>query len=57
MKLEDKTRVLGLKKAAIILNALAESLKGETQHEAKTLIWCITWAVEELEKYKQGEVD
>ena len=57
MKLEDKTRLLGLKKAAIVLDALAQSLKGETQHETKTLAWCITWAVEELEKYKQAEID
>ena len=57
MKLEDKTRVLGLKKAAIVMNALAESLNGTTQDETKTLAWCITWAVNELEKYKQAEID
>lgn len=53
MELEDKVRVIALKKAAIVMNALAESMKDEsTKSETKSLAWTISWAVQKIE----GEV-
>ena len=43
-------RVEALKKAAIVMNAIAETMQeGETKLETKSLAWIITWAVGELE--------
>lgn len=51
--LEDKYRILALKKAAIVMNGLADSFKDEaTKSETKSLAWAISWAVVELEKEK-----
>ncbi len=48
--LENYYRILALKKAAIVMNALAASMKDEsTKSETKSLAWTITWAVNELE--------
>jgi hypothetical protein len=42
--------VEALKKAAIVMNAIAETMQeGETKLETKSLAWIITWAVGELE--------
>jgi len=50
MELEDKYRILALKKAAIVLNGLADSFKDEaTKSETKSLAWAVSWAVVELE--------
>ena len=50
-ELELKYRILALKKACIVMNALAESFEHETtKHETKSLAWTISWAVAELEK-------
>lgn len=49
--LEKTVRITALKKAAIVMNALAESMKDEsTKSETKSLAWTISWAVQELEK-------
>jgi hypothetical protein len=48
--LEHKFRILALKKAAIVLNGLADSFKDETmKSETKSLAWAVSWAVMELE--------
>ncbi len=48
--LENKYRIQALKKAALVMNALAEGTKDEaTKSETKSLAWTITWAVNELE--------
>jgi hypothetical protein len=48
--LEDKYRIIALKKAAIVMNGLADSFKDETtKSETKSLAWAISWAVVELE--------
>jgi len=48
--LEDKYRIMALKKAAIVMNGLADSFKDETtKSETKSLAWAISWAVVELE--------
>ena len=50
-ELELKYRILALKKACIVMNALAESFEHETtKQETKSLAWTISWAVAELEK-------
>lgn len=55
MDIETKVRLIALKKAAIVMNALAESMKDEsTKSETKSLAWTITWAVNEIEKYSAG---
>lgn len=49
-ELEDKYRILALKKAAIVMNGLADSFKDEhTKSETKSLAWAISWAVTKLE--------
>lgn len=53
MNLEDKVRILALKKAAIVMNALAAGLQDKSaQNETKSLSWAITWAVEKIEGKK-----
>lgn len=48
--LEKKYRLHALKKAALVMNTIADSMKeGETKSETKSLAWTITWAVNELE--------
>lgn len=50
MELEDKVRILALKKAAIVMNALAEQMQDEnTKNETKSLAWTISWAVKKIE--------
>jgi hypothetical protein len=49
--LEKAVCITALKKAAIVMNALAESMKDESvKSETKSLAWAISWAVLELEK-------
>ena len=49
--LEDRYRILALKKAAIVMNGLADSFKEEsTKSETKSLAWAISWAVTKLEE-------
>ena len=56
--LENKYRIVALKKAAIVMNALADSIKDEaTKSETKSLAWTISWAVKELEKMNGLEGD
>lgn len=51
MDIEDKVRVLALKKAAIVMNALAESMQdANTKNETKSLAWSISWAVTRIEE-------
>lgn len=51
MELEDKYRILALKKAAIVLNSLADSFKDEsTKSETKSLAWAVSWAVTKIEE-------
>lgn len=60
MELEDKYRLLALKKAAIVLNGLADSFKDEsTKAETKSLAWAVSWAVTELEtaELKKKNID
>ena len=53
MDLEDKARILALKKAAVVMNGLADSIKDEnTKQNTKTLAWAISWAVTELTELK-----
>lgn len=45
-------KILGVKKAAIVLNALADSLKSPTaKKETKSLVECVVWAANELENF------
>jgi hypothetical protein len=54
MELEDKVRITALKKAAIVMNALADSIQDKyTKSETKLLAWSISWAVTELEELKK----
>ena len=57
-KLENKYRILALKKASIVLNAMADSFKDEySKQETKSLAWAVSWAVMELEKQNtKGEI-
>ncbi len=49
--LEKHYRILALKKAAVVMNTLAEGMKDQSiKDETKSLAWTITWAVNELEK-------
>jgi hypothetical protein len=49
MELEDRIRIDALKKAAIVMNALANSFESQsTKQETKSLAWTIT--VEKLEE-------
>jgi hypothetical protein len=51
MDIEDKYRLLALKKAAIVMNALADSMNGqEVKEETKSLAWSISWAVTRIEE-------
>lgn len=51
MDIEDTYRILALKKAAIVMNALADSMQdASTKDETKSLAWSITWAVQKLEE-------
>jgi len=51
MDLEDKYRILALKKAAIVLNGLADGFKDESvKSETKSLAWAVSWAVTKLEE-------
>lgn len=53
MDIEDKIRITALKKAAIVMNALAESMTSDSvKNETKSLAWVITWAVEKIEAQK-----
>lgn len=55
-KLEYGVYITALKKAAIVMNALAMQMKDEsTRDETKSLAWTISWAVTELEKQRGGE--
>lgn len=48
--LENKYRILALKKAAVVLNGLADSFKDESvKSETKSLAWAVSWAAVELE--------
>lgn len=50
-ELEDHYRILALKKAAIVMNSLADSFKDEnTKSETKSLAWAISWAVKTIEE-------
>ena len=50
MELEDQVRVMALKKAVIVMNALAEQMNDEsTKQETKSLAWSISWAVAKIE--------
>lgn len=50
MDIEDKIRVIALKKAAIVMNALAEQMCDETtKNETKSLAWTISWAIKKIE--------
>ena len=50
MDIEDKVRLVALKKAAIVMNALAESMREpSTKEETKSLAWSISWAVARLD--------
>lgn len=52
--LEHTVRIKALKKASIVMNELANSLENQlARHEAKSLAWVISWAVDELEKRKR----
>ena len=45
----EKERLDGLKKACIVLNAIAENFKDEqTKLETKSLAWCVSHAVVEI---------
>jgi len=57
MDIETKTRLLALKKAAIVMNALADSMQdASVKNETKSLAWSISWAVTEIEmKHSKGE--
>lgn len=49
--LEFKVRILALKKAAIVMGALAKQMKEHhVQSETESLAWTISWAVKELEE-------
>lgn len=53
--LEYSVYITALKKAAIVMNALAMQMNDEsTRDETKSLAWTISWAVRELEKRKGG---
>ena len=57
MNIEDKTRLLALKKAAIVMNGLADSFKDEeTKSETKSLAWAISWAVVRITELMGGEL-
>lgn len=57
-KLEYEVRLSALKKAAIVMNALAGSLSTEeARSETKSLAWVITWAVKEIEKQLEENND
>lgn len=48
--LEKHYRLIALKKAALVMNALAEGMKEQSvKDETKSLAWTITWAINELE--------
>ncbi len=50
-QLEKEIRITALKKAALVMNALAEQIKDEAnKSETKSLAWTISWAVKELER-------
>lgn len=55
MDLEFEARLLALKKAAVVINKLADSLPPELKQETKSLAWVIWWAVGELTTYKAKE--
>lgn len=53
--LEYSVYITALKKAAIVMNALAMQMKDEaTRDETKSLAWTISWAVKELEQRETG---
>ena len=55
MDIEDTYRLLTLKKAAIVMNALADSMNGqEAKEETKSLAWSISWAVTRIEELVRG---
>lgn len=50
MDMQRSVRVTALKKAAIVMNALAGSMiDGDTKKETQSLTWVISWAVKEIE--------
>lgn len=50
---EFSVRLDALKKAAIVMNAVADSMKDpDTRSETKSLAWTISWAAGELAKAK-----
>ena len=53
--IENAIHITALKKAAIVMNALAMSMRDQhARDETKSLAWVISWAVDELEKRKEG---
>jgi hypothetical protein len=53
--LQHAVYITALKKATIVMNALAMQMKDEpTRDETKSLAWTISWAVKELEKRQEG---
>lgn len=56
---DEKTfqvRLDSVKKAALVLNALADSFKdAEAKSETKSLAWAVTWAVKKLEKSRSSK--
>jgi hypothetical protein len=51
MELENKIRLDALKKAAIVMNTLADCMQdGINKNETKSLAWTISWAVKKIEE-------
>ena len=58
MDLEYRERILTLKKAAVVLDAIADRFDGEElKSQTKSLAWGVSWAVEELTKAQQVQTD
>lgn len=58
MDIEDKVRLLALKKAAIVMNALADSMQQQsTKDETKSLAWTISWAVTRIHELLKEQSD
>lgn len=52
--LEFTVRILALKKAAIVMNALAKNMNEQkVKSETESLAWTISWAVQELETLRK----
>ena len=58
MDLEYRERILTLKKAAVVLDAIADRFDGEElKSQTKSLAWGVSWAVEELTKQNGAKND